>query len=104
MLRAHCVLCVSAGPRCSAILWRLRVLCGWGGGGGSCTCLGSGAVPPPPPPFSPFGLAIALWAGRAALPTCAALRAGVAAELLLVLLWRATALCDLPPPWYQWRG
>ena len=104
VLRARCVLCVSAGPRCSAILWWLRVLCGWGG---SCACPGCGALVVLPsrraPPFRPPCQRTLGRTGCAA--HCAALRACAAAVLLLVLLWRAaTRHWSLPPPRYQSRG
>ena len=78
MLRVRCVLCVSAGPRCSAIL--LRVLCGWGAALAAarwwrCLCA---VLPPSASAPSHFGPDVS---------HCAALRAGFAAVLLLVLLW-----------------
>ena len=98
MLRARCVLCVSAGPRCSAILWRLRVLCGWGG---SCACPGCSALVALPsrraPPLRPPRRRTL---GRTVCAAhCAALQAGAAAVLLLVLLWRCYwALEPTPAP------
>ena len=104
MLRARCVLCASGDPRCSAILWRLRVLCGWGG---LCACPGCGALvalPSRRDPPPPFGLcAVALWAGRAALPT--ALRSGPVLQQCCCWCCCSAAIghWSLPPPRYQSR-
>ena len=84
MLRACCVrVCfprreagVCCGPRCSALRWRLRVLCGGGGGGGRAPTPAAVrgrdsiprrealvALPVRRAPLPPFGLrAIVLWA------------------------------------------
>ena len=98
MLRTLCVLCVSAGPRCSASLWRLRVLCGWGRGSCTCPCYGVLVVLPSccaPPPSLLWPLHCRTLGRTGCAAQCAALRAGAAAVLLLVLLWRC--YCPLRP-------
>ena len=87
MLRARCVLCVSAGPRCFAILWRLAGPVRLGGlmrlpwlrrvGGAAFTLC---------PPLRPPRRRTLGRTGCAA--HCPALRAGAAAVLVLVLPWR----------------
>ena len=89
MLHARCVLCVSAGLCCSAILWRLRVLCGWGGRAPALAaarwwrCLR--VVPPPsastPSHFGTDGLCCPL--SCAAGRCCSSAIAGAAVALLL---------------------
>ena len=95
MLHARYVLCVSAGPRYCAILWRLRVLCGWRGGGCLPWLRRAAFVRCPtlrPPCCRSLGQT-----GCAA--HCAAVRAGVALVLFLVPLWHCYwALEPTPAP------
>ena len=98
---AHAVCCV-----CPLVLTALPIC----GGCRSCVAGGAHVLAPAAvrwwrclrraPPFS-LG-AVALWAGRAVLPT--ALRAGAAAVLLLVLLRRCYWHRRLTSPRYQSRG